>query len=101
VGGKLFLPQFGREFFLKEHPSEFMKKVLAFCNLRYRLPIIRRQMSVAVVYGGIAVLALLFSPVAVARYSLIGAIILFVLLMIFLCGAFGIVLGVGVRREHR
>jgi O-antigen/teichoic acid export membrane protein len=61
--------------------------------------IIRYQTAVAVIYAFISALAFILSPIFVARYSLMGAAVLYFILTGIQCLLFALLLWLGVRRH--
>jgi O-antigen/teichoic acid export membrane protein len=64
------------------------------------ITIIRFQKLLVLGYGIVAVLAYIFAPVFVRRYSMMGAAVLYLGLMILLCLSFVLIFLVGYRRKR-
>lgn len=62
------------------------------------MTILRIQNSQAIGYAIIAILAYILSPVFVKRYAVMGASVLYLLLMVLLCVIFGVLLMVQMKR---
>lgn len=64
------------------------------------ITIIRFQKSLAFGYAIVAVLAYVLSPILVKRYSMLGATVLYLVLMVVLCAIFGILLVYGIMTRR-
>ncbi len=64
------------------------------------MTIIRIQNSQAIGYAIVAILAYILSPIFVRKYAVMGAAILYLLLMIILCIIFSIMMIVGFRKKN-
>lgn len=63
------------------------------------MTILRIQNSQAIGYAVIAILAYILSPVFVQKYAVMGASVLYLLLMVFLCIIFGVLLATRISRD--
>lgn len=64
------------------------------------MTIIRIQGRQAIGYIIVAIFAFVLSPIFVREYKILGAAVLYLLLMVLLCVIFGILLWAGLRRER-
>lgn len=63
------------------------------------MTIIRIQNSQAIGYGIVAVCAYILSPIFVRKYAVMGASVLYLLLMILLCIIFAIMMMIGFKKN--
>lgn len=64
------------------------------------MTIIRIQNSQAIGYGIVAVCAYILSPIFVRKYAVMGASVLYLLLMILLCIIFAIMMMIGFKKKR-
>lgn len=65
------------------------------------ITIIRYQNALAVGYGVVSIMAFFFSNNIVARYGIMGASVLYVMLMTLLCMCFFIIMFVGIKKSRK
>lgn len=65
------------------------------------ITIIRYQNALFIGYGIVALLALIFSNPIVKGYEIMGAALLYLALMMILCGCFAVILFVGIKKRNK